>query len=274
MPNSVDNNAVDEEVIDQSQETEEIIEDETENTTEEPDEGTEVEISIDGESPPPVHESSTIKGMRNLIKKQNQKIKELETTSVKQEPKKEYELSPRPKWEDYEDELVFQKEEDNWINRKAQQIVELSKKEEANLQQQKVWQDRLDTVQVMKKELNIKDYDETEIIAQESLNIVQQGIIAHATDHPPKILYALGKRDDIREELSKISDPIKFAYELGKLETKMKLTPKTQTTTPEKVVKGSGGVSAVDRTLTRLEDEASRTGDRSKILEYKRKQRK
>ena len=126
----------------------------------------------------------------------------------------------------------------------------------------------------MKKELNIKDYDETEIIAQESLNIVQQGIIAHATDHPPKILYALGKRDDIREELSKISDPIKFAYELGKLETKMKLTPKTQTTTPEKVVKGSGGVSAVDRTLTRLEDEASRTGDRSKILEYKRKQRK
>ena len=201
MPNSVDNDAVDEEVIDQSQETEEIVEDETEDTTEEPDEGTEVEVSIDGESPPPVHvyESSTMKGMRNLIKKQNQKIKELETTKAKQEPVEKDPIGSRPKWEDYEDDALFQKAEDEYIERKTQHQIEIAKKEEASLQQQKVWQDRLDAVQVMKNEINIKDYDETEIIAQESLNTVQQGIIAHATDHPPKILYVIGKREDIRE---------------------------------------------------------------------------
>ena len=83
-----------------------------------------------------------------------------------------------------------------------------------------------------------------------------------------------GKNKKKLEELSSIKDPVKFAFAVAKVEAQLKVTNKKRIPKPETTIKSSGGsASAVDSTLERLREEALKTGNMTKLHEYKRKQR-
>lgn len=127
-------------------------------------------------------------------------------------------------------------------------------------------------MRVQKKKLNLEDFDTAEDAVLQSLTPIQQSIILNGANDPALMVYAIGKSKKRADELSKINDPVKFAVEIGKLETQLKVTKKTARTAPEKVVTGSTRHSGgTDTTLERLRAEADKTGNRSKVVEYMRK---
>ena len=117
-------------------------------------------------------------------------------------------------------------------------------------------------------------------------------IVGHLLDHHPDVtltrpmevrfiagndgfIDALVKADTKRgkkaAELATLTDPVKFAFAVAKLEKELKVTNRRAAPAPERIVQGTGRVSgAVDSTLERLRDEAARTGNMTKVLQYKR----
>jgi len=107
---------------------------------------------------------------------------------------------------------------------------------------------------------------------QDTLNETQQGIILQGAENPAIVVYALGKDEERAKKLASINDPIKFAFEVAKLETQMKVTRRRPSTQPEKIISGSEKiVGGADKQLEKLRKEAQKTGDFSKVIAYKNK---
>lgn len=124
-----------------------------------------------------------------------------------------------------------------------------------------------------KAALKVKDYQEAEDEAAAALNVVQQSIVKAGAANPALLVYALGKNPKKLAELASIKDPVKFAVAVGKLETEVKVTKRPGSTkpAPERTPGGSNAGGATSKaTLERLEAEAERTGDRSRVIAYKR----
>jgi hypothetical protein len=118
------------------------------------------------------------------------------------------------------------------------------------------------------------DYDDAEEVAQQLFNVVQQGVVIQGADNPALVIYALGKNPKKAKELAEIDDPVKFAFAVAKLETKLKISNRKAATKPEKTFSATAPVrGAVDSTLERLREEAARTGNMDKVMAYKRAQK-
>jgi hypothetical protein len=95
--------------------------------------------------------------------------------------------------------------------------------------------------------------------------------VLQGADNPALVIYALGKNPKKAAELAKIEDPVKFAFAVAKLEKELKVTNRKAAPAPERMVSSTGRVSgAVDSTLERLRAEAEKTGNYTKVLQYKR----
>ena len=96
-------------------------------------------------------------------------------------------------------------------------------------------------------------------------------MILQGADNPALVVYALGKNTKRAKEIASIKDPVKFAFAVAKLETTLKVNSRKTPPPPEKTVSGSGNSSGtVDSTLERLRGEASKSGDFSKVIAYKK----
>ena len=155
-------------------------------------------------------------------------------------------------------------------------VDEQAKKKAAVMEEQtKSWKTRQERYTTSRKDHNFKDFQETEEYVSETLNQTQQGIIIQGAEDSALLVYALGKNPKKLEELSKITDPVDFAFKLAKLESQLAVTNK-KAPKPEKRITGgkAGGVSGNgDATLERLREEAAKTGDYSAVTAYKRKLR-
>ena len=137
----------------------------------------------------------------------------------------------------------------------------------------KAWQDKLDSYAKARASLKVRDYDDAEATALETFNVTQQGIVIQGSDNPALIIYALGKNSNKAKELASITDPVKFAFAVAKLETQLKVTNRKAAASPERTINSGGGriSGSVDSTLERLREEALKTGDLSKIMAHKRR---
>ena len=120
------------------------------------------------------------------------------------------------------------------------------------------------------------DYEEAEERIQQLFDVTQQGVMIAGADNPALLVYALGKHPAKAKELAAIKDPVKFAFAVAKLETQMKTTsrPRAAPPAPDTPIKSTApSRSAVNATLERLDQEALRTGDRSKVVAYMRQMR-
>jgi len=280
---------VDEEVDNDQTEVEEIVSedessDEDNSEVEEEEDG--IDISFDGVSLTPKDEEEEEKGAPQWAKdlrkiqantsKENRELKkQLESMKQAQPVEEALQAKARPTREEFDyDDDAYDAAVDEW------HVHDLKVKEAAKAQEKEVerqtqeWQDRLNHHEASIKKLGVKDFDQVQEVVSNRLDDNQRGIIVHASDNSGLSFYAIGKNEELANELANIKDPIKFAYELGKKESKLKTTKRKARTNPESTVKSSGAAKGnKDRTLERLQAEADKTNDRTKVIAYRMKLR-
>ena len=180
----------------------------------------------------------------------------------------------KPTLEDHNwDTEAYEREITAWYERKRNADAEITRQLQAEQEQQKAWQAKLEGYGRAKAELRVPDYEEAEAVAQTTFTVQQQSIIVDNAENPALLIYAMGRSPAKAKELAAITNPLKFTYAVAKLEAQLKVTPRKAPPAPEKQIRSIGGVpmsGAVDSTLERLRDEAAKTGDMTKVMAYKR----
>jgi hypothetical protein len=240
----------------------------------------EVVVSIGEEAPPTEEEVRAPEWVRELRKTNREKerrIRELEAklTATTTENKPVVTMGPKPKLEDHDyDADRYEQALDAWHERKRQHDLETETVKKSELQQHQAWQAKLDSYGKAKAELKVRDYEDAEETVQQLLNVTQQGVVLQGADNPALVIYALGKNPKKAKEIAEITDPVKFAFAVAKLEKELKVTNRRAAPAPERIVSGTGRSSgAVDSTLDRLREEAARTGNMTKVIQYKAQKR-
>ena len=261
----------------------EVVEEETEVSEivdeVEPEDTEEVVVSIGEEAPPPEEHTPApewVKELRKTNRELQRQNRELQVKLQAAPPEtKPVVIGNKPKLEDHDyDADKYEEALTNWFDRKRQ-ADEINAKQEAEvMNQQKAWQAKLDGYGKAKAELRVKDFDDAEELAQQVFSITQQGVLLQGADNPALVVYALGKNPAKAKELAEIKDPVKFAFAVAKLEKDLKVTNRRQAPAPERIVTGTGrSAGAVDSTLERLREDAARTGNMTKVIQYKAQKR-
>ena len=269
-----DKDVIIEEEVETSEAPSDELDDETDDT-----ETDDVIVSIGEEAPPPEEQTQAPEWVRELrktnreLQRQNRELQgKLQTTTTETKP---VVLGKKPSLEDYDyDSEKYEDALTNWFDSKRR-ADEINARQEAEVMtQQKDWQAKLDGYSKAKAELKVKDFEDAEAVAQELFSVTQQGVMLQGADNPALVVYALGKNPKKAKELSEIKDPVKFAFAVAKLEKELKVTNRRAAPPPEKIVSGTGRTSgAVDSTLERLRAEAEKTGNMTKVIQYKAQKR-
>ena len=247
--------------------------DATEQATED-----EVVVSIGEEPPPPEEQTRAPEWVRELrkshreLQRRNRELEEkVKVTAVEQPPA----VGKKPTLEDLDyDAERYEAALSSWYDSKRRADEITAKAREATAAQDRAWQSKLDAYGKAKADLKVRDYEDAEHFAQETFSITQQGVMLQGAENPALVIYALGKNPTKAKELSSITDPVKFAFAVAKLESQLKVTPRKAPPPPERAVRGTAAISGtVDSALERLRDEAARTGDMSKVVAYRRQQK-
>ena len=242
-------------------------------------EAEEVDITLGEESltAPDQEEQAAPEWVKDLRKSHRQtqkenrelqrKVEELSTAPVPQAAPQQITTKPTLEAFDYDSEKFeealsgYYKQEREREQAQAQQEAELQRQAQARQQQ-------LDAYEKSKAELKREDYLEAEDEVVAVLDPMQQDIILQAAKNPALAVYALGKSKDKAKELSKIKDPVKFAFELGKLENQLKVSPRKKAA-PAPEAKITAGGKGEDTTLDKLRAK----GNFKDIVAYRRKLR-
>jgi len=214
-------------------------------------------------------DSALIRHLREQLRDQGRRLAEAERRVPKVDP------GPEPTLESCGyDEVEYKQQLRRWDEATAAQAQEQSQAETvAEQARQEFVQDEQRHL-IARAALTFKDVDEAESVALAALNPVQQATIKMAAGNAATLLYALGKHPGRLSEISKIQNPVKLAAAVAKLELslKVKAMPRPAVSGPEEISAGSAGVGlkGSDKHLESLEREAERTGDRTKVIAYKK----
>lgn len=246
---------------------------------EEPEDTEEVVVSIGEEAPPPEEHTPApewVKELRKTNRELQRQNRELQGKLQAAPPEtKPVVIGNKPKLEDHDyDADKYEEALTSWFERKRQADDVNAKQEAEVMNQQKEWRAKLDGYGKAKAELRVKDFEDAEEVAQQVFSITQQGVLLQGADNPALVVYALGKNPAKAKELAEIKDPVKFAFAVAKLEKDLKVTNRRQAPAPERIVTGTGrSAGAVDSTLERLREDAARTGNMTKVIQYKAQKR-
>jgi hypothetical protein len=185
------------------------------------------------------------------------------------------ELPAKPKLADHDyDEDAYEKARDEWDAKKRELDSWEANQAERTKAAQKAVQTVHENYATSKKALKVPDFQDAEDEVVGVLTEVQQSILMAGAANPGAMVYALGKTPKKLQELASIKDPVKFAVAVGKLETEVKVTKRTSTKpAPETTVTSRGSNKTSTATLERLQAEADKTGDRTKVAAFLRNQR-
>ncbi len=243
----------------------------------------EVVVTIGEEAPPPEedeqHASAPqwVRELRKTNREKDKRIRELESKLQQSAPEHNpvAKLGKKPTLEDHDyDSDKYEAALAQWFEDKRKADEQAAQAAAAVKKQEEAWKARLESYDKAKTSLKVKDFEDAELTVQDVLSVTQQGIIVQGSENPALVVYALGKNPKKAHELASETDPVKFAFAVAKLETQLKVTNRKAPPPPEKTVHGSGGISgAVDSTLDRLRADAEKTGDYSKVLQYKRQKK-
>jgi len=182
-------------------------------------------------------------------------------------------LKPTLESTDYDTER-YETELASWYEKKRTHDDQQNVVQSQQKAVQKEWETKLESYHSSKADLKVKDYEFAEEVVQDNLSVMQQGMIVQGADNPALVVYALGKNPKKAKELASITDPVKFAFAVAKLETNLKVTTRKASSRPEKKISGTARPSgSVDNTLERLRTDAEKTGDYSKVFQYKRQKK-
>jgi hypothetical protein len=236
-------------------------------------------VSIGEEPPPPVQESRAPEWVRELrkshreLQRRNRELEaRLQVGTVEPMP-----VNPgkKPSLEEYEyDTDKYEAALASWFEQKRKADEAAVKIQAEAKAQQEAWHSKLESYGKAKAELRVRDYEDAEDVVQQAFDITQQGVLLQGAENPALVVYALGKNPKKVKELAEMKDPVKFAFAVAKLETQLKVTNRKAAPPPERTVRATAPISgAVDSTLERLRAEAEKTGNYTKVLQYKKQRR-
>lgn len=212
-------------------------------------------------------------GFNDALKEKRRLERELEEARAKL-PKQEPELGPKPTLDQYDyDETRFAEAYDKWaerrdaMNRSDQQKLDAQRKEQEEINNFR------QSYAKRSESLGVQDFKETEAEVGSLLSQTQTGLLMRGADDPASLVYALGKSPERLVELSKITDPVKFTVAVAKMEINLNSTRKPSKPAPEARISSERSSSSISggSALEKLREEAARTGDYSKVVDYKRK---
>lgn len=232
-----------------------------------------------GEEPPPTeddqnHAPEWVRELRKANREDKKRIRELEEqlrAAKGDDGHKPVTLGPKPTLETFDyDAEKYEEALASWYEQKRVVEEQKAKAKAETEAQEKEWQAKLESYGKAKASLKVKDFEDAEVNVQELLSSTQQGIILQGAENSALVIYALGKNPAKLKELAAITDPVKYAFAVSKLETQLKVTQR-KAPPPERTVRGTGSMSgAVDSTLERLRTEAEKTGDYTKVVQYRK----
>lgn len=244
-----------------------------EGAEEQPQADEEYSIEIDGEEAE--EEPTLVKTLRQEIRDRDRELAEHRKASA---PKIEVGEKPTLESCDY-DEEKFETQLDDWKERKRafdNQEAEVGKQVEVRNQE---FQRRATTYRAKLEALPLpaeqKQAAEKTVI--DALPELLQSAIVSYADDPAKVVIALAKHPQKLQQLAQEQDPILFIKGIWNLERNLKVVTKKKppAADAENIVRGSAPLShTADKELDRLEKEAERTKDRTKVQKYLREKRK
>lgn len=268
-------------MAEEEKKAEPIAEVAAEETTEPQEEQEQITVTIGDEPAPEAEDEQPAPVWVKKVRQRNRELeKELRETRKKLEEKevaqKEPEVGAKPTLQalDYDTDK-YESALASWYERKRKADEKAAQAKAEAEKAEKSWSERLEAYQEAKANFKADDFDEAEASVKEVLDQTQQGIIVHGATDPALLIYALGKNEAKAKEISAIKDPVKFAFAIAKLEDQLKVSTRKPATQPEgRIIGNSRPSGTIDSTLERLRDEASKTGDFSKVMAYKRSKSK
>lgn len=245
----------------------------------------EVVITI-GEASPPSDEEEQhraapqwVKDLRTADREKTRKIRELEQQLAGKQQAEKPAAVAKPTLADCDyDEEAFESKLTAWHEQQRAAAAEQQQKADAEKKSQTDWQAKIDAYGAAKVALKVTGFDDAEAAVKEVFSPVQQAIMLDAVETPDlqaKLVYALGNNPAELKRISSITNPVKFAVAVANLEKKLTVTSRTKPPAPEREVRGTAPASGVTNSkLASLEAEADRTGDRSKVIAYRREMRR
>lgn len=223
----------------------------------------------EGAAPVPEQETSVIRELRKANREMARKLAEVQRNN---QPKP-IEVGPKPTLADCNfDEEEFEAKLDEWKDRDAQ--AKRAEQEAVERQQAvaKEWEQRAETFEASKAASKIPGIDAAEETVKSALSDSHFAILMLAPEDAPKLIAALAKSPAKLEELSKL-DLARAAMMVGELKGKVQMTTR-KAPAPDVPLRGSAAFSGgTDKQLAKLEQEAERTGDRTKLIQYRRQLR-
>ena len=213
-----------------------------------------------------------VKDLRREVSEKNRRIRELEA-KVNGATETQTELRAKPTLADHDyDDGAYTEDLEKWFTEKTEHDKRTAQKQEAEQRQAERWQAKMTAFEEGKKALKVRDLDEAEAIVTGTLSQIQMGIVVEAAKNPALVFYAMGKNPKKAEEMAKIDSPIEFARAVFEMEGNLKVTNRGAPP-PERTIRGGKAGGAADNTLEKLREQAAKTGDYSKVMDYKRKKR-
>lgn len=264
----------DEEVLELTEEASDTPNEETQPEATDED-GDEVVVGFADEQPEeePEPENSTVRKMREALREKERELKELRAKV--DPPKAKRELPPEPTLEscDY-DEDVLKAETRKWDKIKAEIEADEAEAEREKEARTAVWEARKQRYVEGKVKIGV-DLTDAEATVDQALGQTRSPVLLLAQD-PAALALALSRSPAKLKELSEAKDDFELAYMVGKLEGQVTVQRRKKAPAIDRAVGGTASTTllSTDAQLEKLEKEADRTGDRSKVIEYKRKLRR
>jgi hypothetical protein len=243
-------------------------------------EGDQLVISLEGEEDAADDvddgQPTLVRKLRAEIRDRNRQLRDLERRVQSSAPPAIVSAGPEPTLEGCDhDEARFKSEYATWMRRKVEADATAENARKTQEQQQAQWTRRLATVDAEVSRMRLPEADDAREAFETQLSPLQQAIILSGPDDAKmsgQLRYAIGRNPTVAQRIAKIEDPVKFTLAIAELMHKMKVTKKGAPPPPEKRVRtgtpGRGAGGGVDNQLARLQAEAAKTGNYTKVTAY------
>lgn len=220
-------------------------------------------------------ETPLVKKLRQEIRDTHRKLSERSTTQ-----EAEIVVGDKPTLESCEyDEDRFDRERDAWDDRRRAAERQQQNQQTAEQQRAAEYRDLEISYRASAAKLPVRqeEFDAADQAVRAALPEAIQVAIAKYIDEPAKVVLALGKYPAKLDAIAAEPDPVRQLFMIRDLQGAIKVTTRRAAPPPERetIQTGSASLSpSADKQLQKLEQEATRTRDRSKVIAYKASKKK
>lgn len=233
-------------------------------------------FGFEDEAEPASTDNDLVKHLRQQIRDRDRRLAETAKTAP---PEPEIVVGERPKPADFDyDDDRYEEALDAWDSRREAKAKQDLKRQQAEQSQQEQWARVTQDYATKKAALRYPDVQQAEQVVLDTLSPTAQAVIAKHASNSALFIYALGKSPAKLAEMSRVDvegDPIAIGMAIAKMEAMLqKPRSNARPPAPDTPVRGRPiSASGADKQLAKLEAEADKTGDRSKVIAFKRAQK-